>query len=1366
MKSSLQGRGPTREVRRAGTWLAAGVLLSGGGVQANPVGMTVAGGSATAVVNGNQLTIRTSPLTVLNWQSFNIQPGETTTFLQPGATSIVISRINDSNPSAIFGSLQANGTVILENQHGFYFGPNSSVIVGGNFVATTASLPPEFASGGGWQFNGPPPLASIVNYGTIQTRNGGSLFLIAERIENHGSLIAPDGTIGLYAGKEVLLSERPDGRGLSAKVTLPEGSVDNTGSLIANAGNIAVRAQVVNQNGLVQADSIRSHNGVIELVAANELNLGANSQILARGDDSGASPGGVVTLQSGGGFQDTPTSRISVAGGSLGGAGGQVEVSAENFRSFSSVMEAGAQSGWAGGSLLLDPQNITLGTSGAGTVGSGGQVDAGTGSGTLALNVNTAFAGQNFSRITLAATANITLAAGTTWNLGASTGVSAVPAQLTLAAGGNILFQNNSAIVDGNNWSVNLLAGYNFATQTVQPGIGSIFLNGGSGLKQNGAIQTAAGGVTLAAGKDVLVGTGYVRTVGGGSISISALTGDINAGTKNDGYDYSVAGYALARAGLGQIATAAGGDVTLQAGNNVISLPTTPANTAPGASGAYGSQPGNVTVSAGNQILGNYLVRNGQGILKAGVSLLGGTVTSVLNPAAAIGSATQPVALSLIAGSWSAYAAGDIFVSEVRNPNGMFNPSKLTVPAGSYAGNADATGFIAPPARQAFQFDYAPDAGVSLWAGNGITLVGANLPRVNNGSGSDLGMPAIYPPRLALDAGAGGITINNTVVLYPSAQGGLSIITRDGGNLSGTQQQSTLTGINMSDSGLPDYHTFVSGHAASPLHLNDPNPVTVDVSGSIESFGLTVPTAAVVKVTHDAYNFGFAGQNLSPTATTSIAVGGNLNYRGNLTSVTLADALPGDFLNSGLSAAPDVTARLRYDSAGRVLSYVGQMSASAEAFLLHPSILAFDSYGQPVLDPVTGSQTTTPVPLTAGQQTAIQQLYAASQNATLGDQGLAVAGPGRFSVRAQNIDLGISGGISVLAPTPALAAISPLGAALEITLPGNLEMSSTKILNEGLGGGIELQAGGRLDLGSQSATFGDAGAARGIFTTSGGNVSVIANGTVNVDGSRIAAFNGGNVLVRSLAGDINAGAGGGGFVTFTSLALDPITGHLISYASTIPGSGILATTPVGSTASVGNIVVDAPQGSIIANYGGIEQIAFNGLGSPDHNFIDLTAHLDINASDSGILGYVRTVDAGRNVNGLIVSLGGNLAINAGGAFSGVAFSPGGLVINSAGTISGTIIGGDNVSVSGSAISATVIAKSATTSGDTTGAKVGIPASNVAREASRTAEEAAAVVAKESDPAQESDSRKKREGGTSPGLAKSTGRVTVILPTAP
>ena len=515
-------------------WLATASLAAGIApvLRANPNGMTVTSGSASAVASGSQLNVTATSGAVLNWQSFNINAGETTIFQEPSATSVVYNNINGQNPSQIWGNLQANGIVVLENRSGFYFGPNAVVTAPGFVASTAAVTPQDMGSGAFWQFTGPPPRARIVNYGQINAGPSGSIFLIADKIENHGNLTAPDGSIGLVAGQQVMVSDSPDGRGLSAQVTLPSGSVDNTGRIVADAGTIALRAQVVNQNGIIQADSVREQNGVVELVATQDILLGPDSQISASGGVDGVSSGGSVQIQSGGNFSDTASSMISVAGGSQGGKGGAVEISAPQLSTINSQISGEAVGGYQGGQLLIDPTEIVIGTSGSGTVPGSGTVLSGDPPGTLNLNVNSSF--QGFSQITLQASDDITFANNTSWNLSASTGLST--GQLVLEAGNNIIFGNNTSVTtptiyDTGNWSVSLAAGMNFTTGTVQPGIGSIFLNGGAGLTQNGSIQTASGSIALTAGQDILVGGGFMNTTHGGGITADALAGSINAGT-------------------------------------------------------------------------------------------------------------------------------------------------------------------------------------------------------------------------------------------------------------------------------------------------------------------------------------------------------------------------------------------------------------------------------------------------------------------------------------------------------------------------------------------------------------------------------------------------------------------------------------------------------------------------------------------------------------------------------------------------------------------------------------------------------------------------------------------------------------------
>jgi hypothetical protein len=437
------------------------------------------------------------------------------------------------------------------------------------------------------------------------------------------------------------------------------------------------------------------------------------------------------------------------------------------------------------------------------------------------------------------------------------------------------------------------------------------------------------------------------------------------------------------------------------------------------------------------------------------------------------------------------------------------------------------------------------------------------------------------------------------------------------------------------------------------------------------------------------------------------------------------------------------------------VTYIGVMGSDALAFLLNPSVLVLDQNGNPVLDG-NGNPETTPLAFSAAQRAAILRLYNDSQNATLGDQGLALSGPGHFNITANNVDLGISGGITVIEPDSALAAISPFGADINVTTTGNLDMTSTKIANEELLGGINLNVGGTLDVGGELTTFGDPNSPKGIFTTSGGNVSVTADGNVDVDGSRIAAYDGGNVTVKSQTGDVNAGAGGSGYVTMNALELDPTTGNLNNIFGSIPGSGILATTLPGGNAALGNITINAPNGSVNASLGGVVQIAFNGEGI-QNNFVDVTAAHDINASGSGIIGSNIKLQAGGNINGLVIG-SRSVDINSAQNVDVTAFSGGDVNINASGEVSGTVIGGGSVNVSGDSITASLISESVSASGNTSGATEGIPQSNVAKNNVETADDASTVASKTDD--QDDDQKKKGKQVT---LAQKVSRVTVILP---
>ena len=1234
--------------------LMAGVLLFGLAVNAmaNPQGMSVQGGSATVTINGSQLTINTSQNAFLNWQSFNIAAGETTIFQQPSASSIVWNRINDQNPSQIFGSLHANGVVVLLNSSGFYFGPNSFVSAAG-LVVSTANCLPQQNSGGSWEFNGPPPLASIVNYGQIQIGHGGSAFLIADRIENHGTINAPGGSVGLAAGQTVLLSERPDGRGMSMAVTLPQGSVDNEGQLIADGGTIAMNARVVNQNGFIQANSVQNHNGTIELVASDQLNLGADSQILAHGDDSTpGSSGGSVTLKSDDSFSDNVGSQIITAGGIQGGNGGNVEISAPNILSLNSSVDAGAQAGWAGGLFALDPINIILGNSGTTSGGTSGTIDgSGNGPGTLNVNVNSAFQNITAGQILLEASGNITLNANTTWNLYSSTG-NRTSGQLILEAGGDILFGNNSRITDvnnanlnvPNNWAVTLYAGYNFASHAVQSGVGNIYLNNNSGSDTTGggSIQTGLGSINLTAGNDILIGSGFVRTTSGGSITATAMAGSVNTGSYAFGYAFSSAdpNITIGSQGTGGISTETGGNVTITAGKDIISFLPSQNNgvLTDAGSGAFG--PGNVTLTAGGNIEGHFVVANGLGIIHAGdnAGLTGGDAN-------ADGSEPRELALSLASGGWIVNAVNDINLQEVRNPNGIFNA-------------------VDPSSSSYHHFNYALDAFVNLVAGNAVQLGdSASLPRA-----SDEDIPIIFPAILNVSAGAGGVTFNggadpyNKLILFPSAQGSLIINTTGGGSLSANISANAdgspgVFSLIVSDSALSQFNVNINSdtfgltdHAPTPIHQDHPTPIELNISGDMNNVLLGAPEAAQINVVGDMHNSRFQGMNLAadpnesvqvqvreidgtmgtatvhpgltsidvgqtakanmenkgllnPATDAGLHVGGNIANRSEFTTVLVSTPPRLDSL--GLAYPPSPAAgHFFYDSRTGQLTFQGPLTdqtLSALSDLVVQAVdaqgqLRFDSQGNPILEHVNVLDPGTALGTLGPNALALQAEYALEGNVpTSLDSGYVLGGGGRFNITARNLDLGSTLGIVSAGPAYNSALNLGRGADINVNLTGDLNMFSTTISSLS-GGNIMVNVAGTVNVGS-SVFIGNSGNPRGIFTSERSDVTVIAGSDINVNGSRIAAYNGGNVFVESLNGNVNAGSGGSGYVTVQGFAVDPITHEIIADAATIPGSGILATSFPDSPNPVGNILVETPNGSVIANGGGILQLALNGVDS-------------------------------------------------------------------------------------------------------------------------------------------------------------------------
>jgi filamentous hemagglutinin family protein len=389
-----------------------------GEAAANPTGMQVIAGQVSTVTSGNQLLITNSPGAILNWQSFSIMPGELTRFIQQSATSSVLNRITGQNPSQILGALQSNGKVFLINPNGIIFGAGSRVDVNG-LVASSLDLSDADFLAGDLKFNSSRTTGNVSNAGGITTPSGGQVYLIAPNVTNTGIITSPGGDVMLAAGRSVELADSND-PDIRVVVSAPGDQALNVGKVVAESGRVGVYGALVNQLGLVSANSaVAGENGKIVFKSTDTTLLGAGSETTATGagtggeievlgnrvgltgnavvDASGQTGGGTVlvggdthgnnaaipnaalayvgpdaqinanAIQTGSGgkvvvWSDQQTQMygsISARGGAQSGDGGSVETSSANKLDFTGEVDLRAPNGSAG-TLLLDPSDIVI----------------------------------------------------------------------------------------------------------------------------------------------------------------------------------------------------------------------------------------------------------------------------------------------------------------------------------------------------------------------------------------------------------------------------------------------------------------------------------------------------------------------------------------------------------------------------------------------------------------------------------------------------------------------------------------------------------------------------------------------------------------------------------------------------------------------------------------------------------------------------------------------------------------------------------------------------------------------------------------------------------------------------------------------
>lgn len=297
---------------------AIGIVLFGAPLapaRANPNGGTVVGGGATIDSAPGSVTVRqTTNRAVIDWQDFSIGNGESTTFEQPGRSSVTLNRVTGDNASTIDGKLTANGNVFLINRNGVLFGAGAQVDVGG-LVATTSDIDNDAFMAGGNRFDRPTdnPDARVVNEGRITLADKGIAALVGPSVANNGVIAARLGTVALAGAETFTVDLAGDGL-----ISFDTGqTVDRAGGTpqVANSGTIAAAGGTVILNARQAAGVVDRAIDMTGVIEVGGVAVEGGTVILSGGDGTTHVSGTIAASGVKGGTVEITGRDVALAGG-------------------------------------------------------------------------------------------------------------------------------------------------------------------------------------------------------------------------------------------------------------------------------------------------------------------------------------------------------------------------------------------------------------------------------------------------------------------------------------------------------------------------------------------------------------------------------------------------------------------------------------------------------------------------------------------------------------------------------------------------------------------------------------------------------------------------------------------------------------------------------------------------------------------------------------------------------------------------------------------------------------------------------------------------------------------------------------------
>jgi len=657
-----------------------------------------------------------------------------------------------------------------------------------------------------------------------------------------------------------------------------------------------------------------------------------------------------------------------------------------------------------------------------------------------------------------------------------------------------------------------------------------------------------------------------------------------------------------------------GGDVTVKAGRTIqdlsVMLPTT-AKSVGNDSNAWDLQGGGkLNVKADGDIKGGvFFVDKGEADIQAGGSILGGSQYTA-GPVFALGDA-----------QFNVTALDNINIGAALNPY-WITPAKTPDKPAYFTTYTDATRISLTALAGDIHFNN--DLNILRQQ---YKMFDSQSPKGRSVLNSfDTPLLGVYPGSLQAYALSGAMDLGASFSLFPAHGGVLELMAA--GDLS-TQEagvsinQSDLEpalllnpalpaqSLNQPSNGLIINWLYGSDpipaklHAATPVHTGDLEPVRiVSERGSINAGqGLLLTTAKPVEVYAglDIIGLGLLAQNIEAGAVSSVMAGRDLKYP------LQRDPVTGEVLGSSQSIELAGPGALRV-LAGRSIDLGSSDGIRTVGNLLNPA-LAKDGADVLLLAGLVEPKTYLSLPKSKFDGLFGQLRLSAKEAAATQDE----------AVKAAAYRRGYQ----------AIAQLFP-----KTDYQGDIKLffSTIQTLD---GGNLQLLApGGLVNVGLPTAFSGNKTADQlGIVVQGEGGIDILVNGDLQVNRSRVATLDGGDITVWSSYGNIDAGRGAKSALSapLPITSFDSQGNLVVTFPPTVSASGIRAQSGTGN-AKKGDVYLAAPEGIVDLNEAGGEG-----------NNVVIAASLVLNSFNLSFLGQASGIPQTPTFTPPPVNIGNGLA---------------------------------------------------------------------------------------------------------------------------